>query len=446
MKYCVTLLMLVLCIFVSASAFSEGGVSRLGIIRISTQFTVPDGEQDYCRTCCHRKTGDFTVSIVTPPDPFQEWHLGGSGPTYHWTISPRPKGGVQGEDTNTLLLELADNDFPTSFDITVVVTWSLYHDDGGAATSSATATMQFDAIDYAFEIETEEGVDGRGKDELVDSHSGIVMAEVKGCRKPGKISIEPSAKPSASHWQNEVNSVKMDMNKLRSRLAWRIPSPYWYAKSAESPDCCYSNVAEYLFVFEIDGCSKHERSANVYLPLDDLLGESIPVNAIPAQVAEISREVINLGEKTMSKVKFDFSDYIVRYATRSGASSQYRKKINNEEVCHKNQCERKNGFEFEDAFSVSEVKRALKIGADDEYLVITDDDGVIAAARLLCERLIDEEFQNSVDYYAMNHDYREWKAKQRVGFREAYKYHCTYERFGASSPPIIKVPKVTLNN
>ena len=51
-----------------------------------------------------------------------------------------------------------------------------------------------------------------------------------------------------------------------------------------------------------------------------------------------------------------------------------------------------------------------------------------------------------MDYYAMNHDYREWKAKQRVGFREAYKYHCTYERFGASSPPIIKVPKVTLNN
>lgn len=95
---------------------------------------------------------------------------------------------------------------------------------------------------------------------------------------------------------------------------------------------------------------------------------------------------------------------------------------------------------------MSEVKRALKIGADDEYLVITDDDGVIAAARLLCERLIDEEFQNSMDYYAKNHDYREWKAKQRVGFREAYKYHCTYERFGASSPPIIKVPKVTLNN
>ena len=72
---------------------------------------------------------------------------------------------------------------------------------------------------------------------------------------------------------------------------------------------------------------------------------------------------------------------------------------------------------------------------------MSDDENVISLALLACRNAINREYDNSMQYSVDNHYYREWKAKNLVGYNEAYKYHCCYERFGAKAAPVSKVEK-----
>lgn len=118
--------------------------------------------------------------------------------------------------------------------------------------------------------------------------------------------------------------------------------------------------------------------------------------------------------------------------------------IYREELYHQNQFQRAKGYEFEDAFSISDVRSALGLGPNSEYVIHAEGEDDVEVAETLCRRLISEELYNSVKYLSENHDYREWKAKQAIGFKEAYMYHCCYGRDGGLQPPIAKIPKKKL--
>lgn len=441
MKYCVTSLMLGLCIFVCASAFSEGAVACSGTIRISTNFIAPDGEPDYCRTCCHRKIGDFVVSTVTPPTPSREWHLVGSGPKFHWTISPSPKGIVQGEDTNTLHLELVDNDFPTSFDITVVVTWSLCHDDGSTAASSATATMQFDAIEYVYAVRPTAKVDGRGDGALVDGYAGKCEIQAKGCRRERSLDLMLSANQKSESWQNEINDISMTAISVGSKLKWSLPHPYWYAKSGTPPDCCHGNAADYIFHLKVDECDSHTNLVSVYLPKVELRSRMSPrVTCAEIMDANYLEGVTN----QKSRLSFKIKDFHVNADIVSYGKSQYKDKILEEEQVHGKQVKGVAGYEFEDLYSVPDALEGLGIevsNGNEGWDIVAECDSNNDAIELLDDVNVHLllEMAISAQYWDKNYAFSEYDAKRRVKFREAYLYHCCYEsRFG---PNPQKVPK-----
>lgn len=73
--------------------------------------------------------------------------------------------------------------------------------------------------------------------------------------------------------------------------------------------------------------------------------------------------------------------------------------------------------------------------------MICNDDSELENFRATYAEAIANEYNKSVAYFSNNHDYREFRAKQIVGFNEAYKYHCCYARFGHKAEPVAKVLK-----
>ena len=422
-------------------AFADAGTTSDGSIMIETTYFRPRAELNYCRTCCHAPNGTFTVDVVSAPQPKDEWQLESEQPECLWTISPDVAGTVSGERSRTFSVNLIDADFPKSFNVNVKVTWRLKKDSGEDDTSTVEATFEFDAIKYSFSVRPTVEIDGRGDGALVDSHEGEVKITVAGCRREELLDIKFSTMPTSATSQNEVGSTDMGIHGADNSLVRSIPSPYWYAKSGNPPDCCYSNPAEYKIALKADGCTGHERIVNVYLPMDDLSGESVATRFGMAEVLLVHKELVHLTDKTLVKGEFYIKDFDVKYMAVSAASSQYKAKILWEESIHKNQCERKQGFEFEDAFSVSEVKAVLGVGTNETWEVICNDDAEIENLRVTYEEAVVDEYNKSMAYLSDNHDYREFRAKQIVGFNEAYKYHCCYARLGHKPEPVAKVQK-----
>src|SRR5574344_16092 len=422
-------------------AFAGSGTALDGSIKIETTYVRPSAELNYCRTCCHAPNGTFTVDVVSAPQPEDEWQLESEQPECLWTISPDVAGTVSGEHSRTFSVNLLDADFPKSFSVNVKVTWRLKKDLGGNDTATVEATFEFDAIKYVYSAQPTVEIDGRGDGALVDSHEGRVQISAVGCRRKDLLDMKFSTAPTSATSQNEIGSTDMVIQGADNSLVRSIPRPYWYAKSGNPPDCCYSNPAEYKISLKADGCLRHERTVDVSLPSDDLCGESTPASLVRAEVLLVHKELVHLTNKTLVKGVFVIKDFDVNYMAVSAASSQYEKKIFQEESIHRNQCERKPGYEFEDAFSVSEVKTALGVGTDETWEVLCNDDAEIENLVATYRGAVADEYFKSLVYLSANHDYREFRAKQIVGFNEAYKYHCCYARLGHKPEPVAKEPK-----
>lgn len=97
------------------------------------------------------------------------------------------------------------------------------------------------------------------------------------------------------------------------------------------------------------------------------------------------------------------------------------------------------GYGFEDMYSIG--------SALDDFQIVMDRNDNIKIVDILCsdknevnclvQRMrikIDEERYVSENYWNQNWAYSEFDAKKRVGFREAYLYHCCYDR-NSSGPP-----------
>ena len=237
----------------------------------------------------------------------------------------------------------------------------------------------------------------------------------------------------------------MPIQGANNSLSRFISCPYWYAKSGTPPFCCYSNPAEYFLTLKADGCEGHRRLVKVFLPTNDLHGESKVSDIRVPSITCIKKEVVQMSDKKLVKGTFYISDFLILYNTYSGASSQYKEKIRQEEDFHKKQCEGVEGYEFEDAFSLVDVKLAIGAGSNNVWTGTFDNDANLEIYLGTCAEYVSAEYENSLEYLAVNHDYREWKAKQSVGFNEAYKYHCSYERFdGYKASPVEKIAKVRI--
>ena len=70
-----------------------------------------------------------------------------------------------------------------------------------------------------------------------------ILITAKGCRRTELLNIVMSAAVTNS-WQNEVDSIEMNILGGCNDLRRTIPCPYWYAKSGNPPDCCYSNSVD----------------------------------------------------------------------------------------------------------------------------------------------------------------------------------------------------------
>lgn len=242
-------------------AYSESYISSEGEVEISTTYIQPKEGDAYCRTCCHVLGGVFNTNIKVVPVPKKEWSIKQGEVCYKWSISPEPKGEVEGVDTSKLSVNLTKSDFPNSFRVSVEVTWILKNDRGEESNYVITKSMDFDAIDYTYTIKPKEDIDGRGDGELVDNHEGIINIDAKGCRRKNILDLNISGRATALTKQNEVNdfSVRLRCDGFEKITEWNIGKIYWYAKSGNPPDCCYSNPAEYKFVLSVDGCNEHEK-------------------------------------------------------------------------------------------------------------------------------------------------------------------------------------------
>ena len=89
-----------------------------------------------------------------------------------------------------------------------------------------------------------------------------------------------------------------------------------------------------------------------------------------------------------------------------------------------------------------QMAEGIKAGSYDKELANLYGEGdKITGQRERYAEAIANEYNKSVAYFSNNHDYREFRAKQIVGFNEAYKYHCCYARFGHKAEPVAKVLK-----
>lgn len=417
----------IIALAVSPFGLCGGGVSHPGKVSIETTYVVPDVGLAYCRTCCHLKSGTFSVAQLEVPTPKTEWRLCKDEPKYKWEIDPKPAGTVRGETTSTLSVDLADNDFGKSFVVSVVVTWRIERDDGSESEPViAKAEMNFDAIDYSFTVKSCAGDPIVAGAALVDSHEGEVIITAKGCHRTELLNVAISASPTTSSGTNEVGTTKMSILGACNDRRRTIPCPYWYAKSRNPPDCCYSNAAEYKFTLKADGCEGHVKLENVSLPSDDLESRMVPM----VKMAEVKLASSNTVNDSEIKASIAILDFDVTAMAVTHASSQYKEKIFKEEKTHQKQAMRMKGFGFEDMYSTAEALECFCMTTSPSgtfiNVVCLDEEELNETIKELRKLLLFEKNVSDV-YWNENYAYSEAEAKRIAGFREAYLYHCTYE-------------------
>ena len=428
----------IIALAVSPFGLCGGGVSHPGKVSIETTYVVPDVGLAYCRTCCHLKSGMFSAVQLEVPTPKTEWRLCKDEPKYKWEIDPKPAGTVRGETTSTLFVDLAETDFPKSFVVSVVVSWRVEREDGSESEIvTARAEMDFDAIKYSYTVKSCSGNPIVAGAALIDSHEGEILITAEGCRRTELLNIVMSAAVTNS-WQNEVDSIEMNILGGCNDLSRTIPCPYWYAKSGNPPDCCYSNSAEYKFTLKADGCSGHIQFDNVSLPSDDHESRMSP--AVKMASAElVSTNLTNEGD---IKAEIEIHDFNVSAMAVTCATSQYKAKIFEEEKTHRKQVLRVKGFGFEDMYSICEALEGFDIKLSSTGGAISidlpDEEELVETIREMRSLLLFEK-NVSDSYWNVNYAYSEAEAKRLVEFREAYLYHCTYEaKLGSNVEKISK--------
>lgn len=344
-------------------------------------------------------------------------------------------GNCQRRTFTNLLSKPFDADFPKSFSVNVKVTWRLKKDLGGNDTATVEATFEFDAIKYVYSAQPTVEIDGRGDGALVDSHEGRVQISAAGCRRKDLLDMKFSTVPTSATSQNEIGSTDMVIQGADNSLVRSIPRPYWYAKSGNPPDCCYSNPAEYKISLKADGCIGHERTVDVYLPMDDHDSMMSPRVEI-ADIIVKDRRINNVGDLVLTLC---IVNYAVRATAVSHGSSQYVGKIFNEEKIHAKQVNREQGYGFEDLYSISDALEGFDITMSTDVFQKTvertfasEDEAAADIEEMLGHIIAENDISGLL--WKKNEAYSEFDAKRRVGFREAYLYHCCYEKKYGPNP------------
>ena len=422
-----------------AQADEECPVLEEGRIDLSTSFkTVPE-LHDYARTCEHRTNGTFSVRVLSDPKLREEWHIDKGQPTFTWTgIS----GEVSGEGGSTLTVNLPG--CGTSYNVMVTATWALTKEDGETATTTASEEMTFDAIDYAFQIGPP-GVDGWGADHLVDSHAAELQVTARGCTHTNELSLLPEAKTMPRDGvtpQNDVGTTEMTFISRGNPLSWQIPCPYWYGGSLSNnpPACCYSNVARYEIYLNPDGCRLHRKEVSVHLPKSDLYSRMIamPGAVKSATISIVRQEAVTNEGAIVVRTWFRLTDYEIPPAgSATEATSQYRNKIKKEENVHIQQFMRVSGYGFEDLYSLKDALLREGIRINDKYFDCESEQEAEDRFSEIKGSLQDEK-KISDSYWLRNRGYIEREAKKIAGYREAYLYHCTYEKECGAGDKVLK--------
>lgn len=318
--------------------------------------------------------------------------------------------------------------------MTATATWKLVFKDGRKSETSASASMTLDAIRYVFGTEAP-GVDGRGENELVDSSPGWLDVEATGCTRPKLLTLLPVSSPLPSEGvspQNEVNNTWMTLVSFGDPLRWRIPCPYWYGGSPtnDSPACCYTNVAKYSISLNPDGCGLHTNVVSIYLPNTDLDSrmDALPRLVRTATFTVLRQENLTTNEVSFIRTWFKVTDYgMPAVGAVVNATSQYAEKIKKEEQVHMRQFMREKGYGFEDMYSVEDALFNVELIPGAEYFDAKNEKEANQKVRSIRES-IRREKEIGDAYWDKNRAYSEWTAKRIAGYREAYLYHCTYEK------------------
>ncbi len=404
-------------------------VLKEGLIELSTSFKTPTGTKDYARTCEHLPDGTFSAHVVSDPVLAEEWRIDENQPTYEWSgIDGTPKG----KDRSQYIVRVGA--FGTHYTVTATATWKLVFKDGRKSETSASASMTLDAIRYVFGTEAP-GVDGRGGNELVDSSPGWLDVEATGCTRPKLLTLLPVSSPLPPEGvspQNEVNNTWMTLVSFGDPLRWRIPCPYWYGGSPtnDPPACCYTNVAKYSISLNPDGCGLHTNVVSIYLPNTDLDSrmDALPRLVRTATFTVLRQENLTTNEVSFIRTWFKVTDYgMPAVGAVVNATSQYAEKIKKEEQVHMRQFMREKGYGFEDMYSVEDALFNVELIPGAEYFDAKNEKEANQKVRSIRES-IRREKEIGDAYWDKNRAYSEWTAKRIAGYREAYLYHCTYEK------------------
>ena len=404
-------------------------VLKEGLIELSTSFKTPAGTKDYARTCEHLPDGTFSARVVSEPKLAEEWRIDENQPTYEWSgIDGTPKG----KDRSQYIVRVGA--FGTHYTVTATATWKLVCKDGRKSETSASASMTLDAIRYVFGTEAP-GVDGRGENELVDSSPGWLDVEATGCTRPKLLTLLPVSSPLPPEGvspQNEVNNTWMTLVSFGDPLRWRIPCPYWYGGSPtnDPPACCYTNVAKYSISLNPDGCGLHTNVVSIYLPNTDLDSrmDALPRLVRTATFTVLRQENLTTNEVSFIRTWFKVTDYgMPAVGAVVNATSQYAEKIKKEEQVHMRQFMREKGYGFEDMYSVEDALFNVELIPGAEYFDAKNEKEANQKVRSIRES-IRREKEIGDAYWDKNRAYSEWTAKRIAGYREAYLYHCTYEK------------------
>ena len=341
-------------------------------------------------------------------------------------------GTTKGKDRSQYIVRVGG--FGTHYTVTATATWKLVCKDGRKSETSASASMTLDAIRYVFGTEAP-GVDGRGRNELVDSSPGWLDVEATGCTRPKLLTLLPVSSPLPPEGvspQNEVNNTWMTLVSFGDPLRWRIPCPYWYGGSPtnDPPACCYTNVAKYSISLNPDGCGLHTNVVSIYLPNTDLDSrmDALPRLVRTATFTVLRQENVTVDGEDLIRTWFKVTDYgMPAVGAVVNATSQYAEKIKKEEQVHMRQFMREKGYGFEDMYSVEDALFNVELIPGAEYFDAKNEKEANQKVRSIRES-IRREKEIGDAYWDKNRAYSEWTAKRIAGYREAYLYHCTYEK------------------
>jgi len=126
---------------------------------------------------------------------------------------------------------------------------------------------------------------------------------------------------------------------------------------------------------------------------------------------------------------------------RGAVLRQYKHKIRLEEEIHTKQLTRVAGYDFEDAFSLHDIRSMIGTTQSGNWCVDFQSKEQVGAQMRIYRDIIAAEKERSDKYLEVNRPYMEWKANEIAGYRESYKYHCSYERTGYPHPPVQKINK-----